>query len=385
MTPARVQKDMRNSYAIVAMVVVAIIVGAGVYGVMASVSSSVSTVTTTSTSTVTTTITPAVTTTSTTTTSTTPITSAALTVGILPTADAIPFFVALHNGYFAQQGLNITVKYMAGGAVIAPAVEQGSIQLGEGTPITLMASHEQGFDFKIVAPMSATIYPNGSQPTTYVPGVSTHILGVLASSNITSWKDLAGKTVAVNTLGTFTQAALIQALKDNGVDPSTVNIVAVSPPNWLSSLEQKRVDAIDFFEPFATELVIANQTAPTVGAFRILGDIANVGNVMQAGFFSTSTWINSNPSTVTSFVKALDQGVAAVNANNTLARLMLITYLNMSSAVASQVVLFSYPVSPMPYSLIQNEIQLGLQTGLLKNQSDNATQIVATTYLKLTQ
>ena len=373
---------MRNSYAMIAIVVVAIIVGAGVYGVMASVHSSVTTVTTTSTAT--TTVTPTETTTSTTTTSSAPSTNTSLTVGILPTADAVPFFVALHNGYFAQEGLNITVKYMAGGAVIAPAVEQGSIQLGEGTPITLMASHEQGFDFKLVAPMSATIYPNGTQPTTYVPGVSTHILGVLASSNITSWKDLAGKTVAVNTLGTFTQAALIQALKDNGVNPSTVNIVAVSPPNWLTSLEQKRVDAIDFFEPFATELVIANQTAPTVGDFRILGDIANVGNVLQAGFFSTSTWINSNPTTVASFVKAYDEGVAAANANSTLERQMLITYLNTSSIVASKVVLFSYPTSPMPYSLIQNEIQLGLQSGLLKNPNDNATQIVDTTYLQLT-
>ncbi|MDG6997995.1 MAG: ABC transporter substrate-binding protein [Nitrososphaerota archaeon] len=308
-----------------------------------------------------------------------------LTVGILPTADAVPFFVALHNGYFAQEGLNITVKYMAGGAVIAPAVQQGTIQLGEGTPITLMASREQGFDFKFVAPMSATVYPTGSQPTTYVPGVSTHLLGVLASSNITSYKDLVGKTVAVNTLGTFTQAAIIQALKDNGVDPSTVKIVAVSPPNWISSLEQKRVDAVDFFEPFATLLVTANQTAPTVGAFRIIGDDANIGNVMQAGFFSTSTWINSNPSTVKSFVKALDQGVSAAQANNTLARQMLTSYLNMSSTVANKVVLFNYPTSPMPYSLIQNEIQLGLQTGLLKNQSDNATQLVDTTYFQLTQ
>lgn len=308
-----------------------------------------------------------------------------LTIGILPTADAVPFFAAIYKGYFAQQGLNITIKFMAGGAVIAPAVNQGTIQLGEGTPITLAASNEQGFTYRYVTPMSATVYPTNSQLTTFIPGNSTHILGVLASSNITSFKDLAGKTVAVNTLGTFTQAALIQALKLNGVDPTSVHIVAVPPTSMLAELEQKRIDAADFFEPFATELIGANQTAPTVGAFRIVGDIAHIGNVMQAGFFGTQTWINANPNTVKAFVTAYDKGVAAVRGNTTLARQMLHNYLNMNSTLADKVVLFNYPTSPMPYSLIQTELNLGLQTGLLKNQSDNASQLVDPNYFTLTQ
>ncbi|MDG6997121.1 MAG: ABC transporter substrate-binding protein, partial [Nitrososphaerota archaeon] len=111
---------------------------------------------------------------------TTSLQTANLTVGILPTADTVPFLVAIQNGYFAQQGINITLKFMSGGPTVAPAVAQGSIQIGAANPIAIMAADEQGFDFKYIAPSDVTSYPNGTQTTTYVPGVSTHILGVLS-------------------------------------------------------------------------------------------------------------------------------------------------------------------------------------------------------------
>ena len=307
-----------------------------------------------------------------------------LKVGILPTADAVPFLIAVHNGYFANQGLSINMTYMAGGAVIAPAVAQGSLQIGESSIVGLAASNEQGFNFKFFAPMSVTSYPNGSALTTYVPGVSTHILAVLSSSNIHTWKDLVGKTVAVNTLGAITQVALDQALVDNGVDPSSVHIIAVPPPSWLSTLEQGRVDAVDFFEPFSTELVAANQTGATTGAFRIVGDIMHLGTINQADFFSTSTWINQNPTTVRAFITALNRGIATANSNETLERQMLVSYLGMNATVAQKVNLYHYPTSPLPQSWLQIQIQLGLKWGLLKNANDTASSLVDPNYLQLT-
>lgn len=366
----------------VAVIVVVIIVIAAVAGFYLLQGAQSSTTTTSSTTSGTTTSSASLTTES----STTPAnySSVHVNVGILPTADAIPFLISLQNGYFAQQGLAVNVTYMAGGAVIAPAVAQGSIQIGESSIVGLMASNEQGFNFKFFAPMSVTSYPNGTAPTSYVPGVSTHILAVQASSNIHTWKDLVGKTVAVNTLGAITQVALDQALEDNGVDPSTVHIVAVAPPNWLSTLEQGRVDAIDFFEPFSTELVAANQTGATTGAFRIIGDTMHLGTINQADFFSTSTWINSNPTIVRAFINALNKGIAMANANTSLARQVLVSQLKMNSTVAQNVNLYHYPTSPMPESWMQIQIQLGLKWGLLKNANDNASSLVDPNYLQLT-
>jgi NitT/TauT family transport system substrate-binding protein len=310
--------------------------------------------------------------------------SANITVGILPTADAIPFLIAVDQGYFSQEALNITVKYMAGGAVIAPAVAQGSVQIGESSIVGLAASNEQGFNFKFFAPMSVTTYPAASANTTeYVPGVSTHALAVLASSNIHTWKDLVGKTVAINTLGAITQVALDQALANNGVNPSSVNIVAVTPTSWLAELEQGRVDAVDFFEPFATQMIIANQTAPTTGMFRIIGDEMNIGTINQADFFSTQSWINSNPAIVSRFITALDKGIRLANTNVTLDRQMLVKYLNMNPTVASHVNLYSYPMPPIPTSWLQIQIELGLRWGLLKNSNDTAATLVDTNYMPL--
>ena len=273
---------------------------------------------------------------------------------------------------------------MAGGAVIAPAVAQGSVQIGESSVVGLAASNEQGFGFKFFAPMSVTSYPSASANTTqYVKGVSTHALAVLSSSSIHSWKDLAGKTVAVNTLGAITQVALEQALKDNGVDPSTVHIVAVAPPSWLSTLEQGRVDAVDFFEPFATQMIIANQSGSTQGMFRVIGDEMNIGTMNQADFFSTQTWISGHASVVSSFITALDKGINDANSNTTLARQMLVKYLNMNSTVATQVNLYQYPTPPIPTAWMQIQINLGLTWGLLKNVNDTPASLVDENYMAL--
>ncbi|MCL4519754.1 MAG: ABC transporter substrate-binding protein, partial [Thaumarchaeota archaeon] len=172
----------------VIVVVVIIVVAAGAYVLLTNTQPSTSTNTQAST-------------TDTNTQSSTSLSNANIVLGTLPTADNVPLFIADQEGYFAQQGINLTIKFMAGGAVIAPAVQQGSIQIGLSSVTPLMSAVEQGFNFKFIAPIDAYDFPNSSQLTTYVPGFSTHALTVLTSSNITTWKDLSGKTIAESTLG----------------------------------------------------------------------------------------------------------------------------------------------------------------------------------------
>ncbi len=69
------------------------------------------------------------------------------------------------------------------------------------------------------------------------------------SSPITSLKDLSGKTVAVNRGGTG-EYLLMQALDRNGVDPSTVQRVYLSPSDSGPSFVQGHVDAWATWDPF---------------------------------------------------------------------------------------------------------------------------------------
>ena len=63
-----------------------------------------------------------------------------LVVATLPIADSMPLLVAQQNGYFTQQGLNVTMDILGTPALVNTAVEQGSAQIGLNSPTFLMSA-----------------------------------------------------------------------------------------------------------------------------------------------------------------------------------------------------------------------------------------------------
>ncbi|MDG6999681.1 MAG: ABC transporter substrate-binding protein [Nitrososphaerota archaeon] len=367
----------RTALIVVIVVVVVIIAGAGYAAILLTSTSTTSPLPSTTSNSTTSSV-PA---TTTITTSSSKVES--VTVGVIPTADYLPLYVAVSQGYFSQQGLNVTVKFFGNGEETVPAVAQGSVQIGSEPPVSLAAALGQGFNLTMFAPADAVSYPNSTLPTTYVPGVSTNALVVLSSSNITSWSNLVGKTVGAVCLACIATMQLDEALSLNGVNPSQVNVVSVAPPNWISSLEEKRVDAVAMFEPFVAQTILLNNTQATIGEFRFIGDDAHFNQTLiNSGYIATSSWVNSNPTVVKKFVAGLTMGVQEVAANKTLAYQILSKYTGVNSQVYPYLALFNYPVAPVPASWLQFSINLGVKYKLLTSNVA-ATSIVDTTYMPL--
>jgi sulfonate transport system substrate-binding protein len=89
-------------------------------------------------------------------------------------------------------------------------------------------------------------------------------------AGISSLKDLAGKKVAVNRGGTG-EYLLMRGLEKNGVDPSTVTRVYLSPSDSGPSFVQGHVDAWATWDPFLT---IAEKTYDG----KVLADGAAIGS-----------------------------------------------------------------------------------------------------------
>src|SRR3974390_3775219 len=51
-----------------------------------------------------------------------------------------PAFVAVENGYWAQQGLNVKLKLTASGSQVTKALQAGEEQIGHAAPSTTLAS-----------------------------------------------------------------------------------------------------------------------------------------------------------------------------------------------------------------------------------------------------
>ncbi len=309
-----------------------------------------------------------------------------LVIATLPIADSVPLFVAYQEGYFAAQGLNVTLDVVASPPLVNSAVEKGSAQLGLNSVAFCATANEAGFPLKFVTPVDMAAYPNGTAQGVYLPNVSPHAIAVLASSGIKNLTDLEGKSIGVNALASSSQTNVEYLLAHYGVNLSSISWTVLPYPSSVAALEQKRVDAIQIIQPFITEMLMANQSGPTAGQFRIIGDDDNYGipdSGLITGYLGLSSWISAHGDIVNKFIAAYTKGTETTKNNQTLAKQILVNKLGLNSTVASQLYLPVYWDTTVPYISIQKQIDILLQFGALKNKSDNATLLVDPTYFKL--
>lgn len=118
------------------------------------------------------------------------------------------YFVAIDQGYFAAEGLDLT--YLSGGPDVIPesSLVASRADLTLTTPdTTIKAIAEQGAPFKII----------GAQYQKNPIGIVS-----LAKAPINSPADMVGKTIAVPPVNTISVEAMLAI---NGIDKASVNIV----------------------------------------------------------------------------------------------------------------------------------------------------------------
>jgi ABC-type nitrate/sulfonate/bicarbonate transport system substrate-binding protein len=123
-------------------------------------------------------------------------------------AEFTGYFTAIDNGYYKDEGLNLT--YLSGGPDIIPesSIIAGKADVTLTTPdTTIKAIVDQGAKFKII----------GTQYQKNPHGIIS-----LATRPINSPKELEGKTLAVPPVNVISVEVM---LKINGVDRDKVNIV----------------------------------------------------------------------------------------------------------------------------------------------------------------
>lgn len=124
-------------------------------------------------------------------------------------------------------------KFDSGADVIA-AIASGSVDIGYvgSSPLAAAASRELPIETILVVGLigesEALVARNGS--------------------NVTKIADLAGKKIAVPFVST-THYSLLAALKHEGVDPKTVNILNLRPPEIAAAWERGDIDAAYVWDP----------------------------------------------------------------------------------------------------------------------------------------
>lgn len=280
-----------------------------------------------------------------------------LTLGLIPIADVAPIFIAIERGFFEEEGLTITTEFSAGGAAAIPALQAGDIDFAFGGYPSTFKAIEAGVELVITqeAVRGADLFAG---------------FYALPDSGIAAPADMAGKTIAVNTLNNIVQLALEVQLHEAGLTLDDVTLVEIPFPEQVAALELGNVDVISVVEPFGT--IARNSLDATLVVDMFSGPLSGFP---VAGWQVTQAFADANPNTIAAFnrafVKATD---IAVNEEGALAAIVP-TY---TSATPELAATLNFPnmVSGLDITTLQAVPDRMLEQGLLSDALKAADHVV---------
>jgi len=240
----------------------------------------------------------------------TPLTKVRFTLDWSAGAYHAPFFIALYKGYYADEGLDVTIDRGKGSSEVVRQLASGVYDLGHPDMNVLIDFLSRHPDLKM--PMVMVNYEQ------YPSGIFT-----LKKNNITKPKDLEGRTLgaAVNdsTLKLWPVFAELA-----GVDKEKVKITFLDPSLREALLIKGSVDAITgqtFRSILDLEARGARENDIVSFMYKDFG-LDLYGN----GVVASNSFLKEHPDAVRGFVRATIKGYMDMIANRDMAIDMLLKY-----------------------------------------------------------
>ena len=277
-----------------------------------------------------------------------------VTVGIIPIVDVAPIYLGDKQGFFKDHGIDLALESGQGGAAIVPGVMSGQFQFGFSNVTSLMLARDQGLPLKIVAPGNSSTGEDGKDFSAVV---------VKDDSPIESAKDLAGKTVAVNTLKNIGDTTVRESIRKDGGDPEGVKFVELAFPDMPAAVANGRVDAAWVVEPF---VAISQSQGDRVVASNLV-DTAD--DLMIAGYFTSEELEKSDPDLVKNFTEAITESLEYADGHPDEVRDIVQTYTEIDDELIKNVTLPKWPTTINEEST-QKLADLAEQDGLVEKPVD---------------
>jgi NitT/TauT family transport system substrate-binding protein len=246
----------------------------------------------------------------------------AVTIGTQPIVDSAPLYLGVDQGFFEDEGIDLTIESASGGAVVVPSVVSGDYQFGRGNVLSTMIAVDQGLPLTCITNANSTA-GNPDFGAVVVP----------ADSPIQSMADLAGRTVSVNTLNNIGDTTIRAVVEGAGGDPQAVEFVEIPFPDAPAALQSGQVDAAWILDPFLTEAVDAGARVLSYNFsdFHPELDISCV--------FTSQQLMQEDPELVAAFQRAMNRSLEFSQQNPEEVRRITGTYTEIDPAVLERIVI----------------------------------------------
>ncbi|SDJ01974.1 ABC transporter substrate-binding protein [Paenibacillus naphthalenovorans] len=203
-----------------------------------------------------------------------------------------PLFIAMEKGFFKDENLDVTFKFLDSGQAINVAVASGSADVGAG-----------GFSADLYNMISAgekvvAVADKGREEKTY------HYSAIVVredDSEIKSIKDLKGKKIGLTSIGSANQYNIGMMLEKNGLNSKDVQWVSLNSVSGLmEALKGKNLDVIGLSEPNVS-------IAIKEGYGKVLAWVSDEISPQSAAIFFSSKFAGNEDASVR-FLKAFIKG-----------------------------------------------------------------------------
>lgn len=283
-------------------------------------------------------------------------------VGIIPLTSTSALMLGVKKGFFDQENLKVVTHQAQSGAALVPAVASGQYQFAFSNNLSLILAYSKGLPVRIVRSANTA----GSDPSP-----TEESLVVSKSSGITSPKQLAGKTIALDSLNNTPQIAVMTTLKKAGVDPKSVKFVELGYPDMPQALKQGRVAAADISEP---TLTVAKQQG-LVSIANPYRDLAE--GLPLSSWFTTQKFIDSNSDVVKRFDAAVDKSNNYAQKHPDEVRSVAASTFKVDPKLAKAEALPEFPAGTPPLNILKKLANAAVEFGIMPKAPTNLAGIIA--------
>ena len=217
---------------------------------------------------------------------------------------ALPVWVAKEKGFFTNHGINADLVRYDTAQPMMDALVGGSLDVGGycALPITFSAMVRSKTPLVFITSMME----DDQHPIS--------MLIVKKGSGLSSIKDLAGKRIGILPTRAY-EVWLQKVLAANGVDPTSVVIQQIPPPQQGSALASVSVDALFTNDPSATAVITKGAGEVLLPGKAVVPETTGMKPFYFGSFNVTKKFADENPDVVRRISLALDEAIAFIAQN----------------------------------------------------------------------
>ena len=221
-----------------------------------------------------------------------------ITVGMASGVNQVPSLVAVQEGFFKDEGLDVELKPVVRGNLAVEAIVAGSMQFAEVSDVVLFTAVDKGIPLVAIGA--------GSR------GFTGKMVGATTLGDVKSLADLKGKRIGIQ-VGTGVHGVFLNLVKKEGLKESDFQVSNVRVTDMPTAMASKGTfDAVLGWDPMMQRIVQGGHGKEIISARRFQ-ELAEITYPLI--LVADKSYVEKNRDTVQRFVNAYAKAHKWIRAN----------------------------------------------------------------------